>query len=149
MEITLRAARSGEAAELTELVLRSKAHWGYDQAFLDRVRPELTVRPDQIASTVVAERDGRPAGLVTLLGTPPEGHVDLLFVDPWAIGTGVGRRLFEDAAYRARAAGFVSLLIEADPQAEEFYLHLGAVRIGESISSSSGRSLPLLRLTLS
>lgn len=149
MEVILRAARPGEEAELTGLVLRSKAHWGYDQAFLDRVRPELTVRPDQIEATVVAELDGRVAGLVTLLGTPPEGEIDLLFVDPWAIGTGVGRRLLEHAADRARAAGFASLRIEADPQAEPFYLHLGAVRVGESISPSSGRALPLLRLTLS
>ena len=32
----LRPARPGEAAALSDLALRSKAHWGYDQAFLDR-----------------------------------------------------------------------------------------------------------------
>ncbi|GIH09747.1 N-acetyltransferase [Rhizocola hellebori] len=144
MGLTLRAARPGEAAELTELVMRSKAHWGYDEEFLDRVRPALTVGDHQLPTTVVAEYDGREAGVATLIGEPPEGELDLLFVDPWAIGLGIGKALFLDSLDRARLRGFTRLLIESDPYAEEFYLHMGAVRIGETVSSATGRSLPLL-----
>jgi len=43
--VTIRPARAGEEAELTELAVRSKGHWGHDAAFLERARPELTVRP--------------------------------------------------------------------------------------------------------
>ena len=144
MGLVLRAARPGEAAALTELVMRSKAHWGYDAEFMRRVRPALIVDDSQLAATVVAEYDGRPAGVATLIGRPPEGELDLLFVDPWAIGLGVGKALFLDAAGRARAQEFTRLLIESDPYAEAFDLHMGAARIGERVSSATGRSLPLL-----
>ena len=43
----VRAARAGEEAALTELAIRSKGHWGHDAAFLERARPELTVRPSR------------------------------------------------------------------------------------------------------
>jgi hypothetical protein len=34
----IRHARPGEAGVLSALAVRSKAHWGYDGAFLDSVR---------------------------------------------------------------------------------------------------------------
>jgi GNAT superfamily N-acetyltransferase len=151
VNVTLRPPRPGEAGELTELILRSKAYWGYDQAFMAMVRSELALAPDdaRLARTVVAELDGRTAGVLTLGGEPPECEIDLLFVDPWAIGAGVGRVLFDHAVDIARAAGYERLRIDADPQAEAFYLHLGAVRVAEAISPSSGRSLPMLHYPLS
>lgn len=142
--LTLRAARPGEADDLTELVMRSKAHWGYDADFLRQVRPALTLTDRHLAATVVAELDGRLAGVATLAGEEFEGELDLLFVDPWAIGKGVGRALFRDAVARAHTLGMTRLLIESDPYAEEFYLRMGATRIGETISTATGRTLPLL-----
>ena len=35
----LRPGRKGEARLLSDLALRSKGHWGYDQAFLDAAGP--------------------------------------------------------------------------------------------------------------
>ena len=144
----IRPGRPAEAAELTELILRSKAHWGYDETFMTRVRPALTLHEDQVVPhrTLVAELDGKVAGVVTVTGRPPEGEIDLLFVDPWAIGHGVGRALLDRATAAAATEGFRALLIESDPQAEAFYLRMGAVWIGEQISSATGRALPLLRL---
>jgi GNAT superfamily N-acetyltransferase len=114
------------------------------------VRSELALTPGdaRLARTVVAERDGRAAGVLTLGGEPPECEVDLLFVDPWAIGTGVGRVLFDRAVEIARAGGYERLRIDSDPRAEAFYLRMGAVRVGEAVSPSSGRSLPLLHYAL-
>jgi hypothetical protein len=34
-DVTVRRARAGEASSLDELMLRSKAYWGYDDAFLE------------------------------------------------------------------------------------------------------------------
>ncbi len=39
----VRPARAGEAASLTALCLRSKAHWGYDAGFMGLCVPSLTV----------------------------------------------------------------------------------------------------------
>jgi GNAT superfamily N-acetyltransferase len=73
-----------------------------------------------------------------------------LFVEPDAIGTGVGRLLIEHVCRRAAGEGMTSLSIDADPNAEAFYLAMGAVRVGESPSQSiPGRLLPQLRLSVS
>jgi GNAT superfamily N-acetyltransferase len=94
----------------------------------------------------VAERDGTLVGfsLCVLDADPPQ--LDMLFVDPPAIGTGAGGALLALALAEARAAGVEALELESDPDAVAFYLAKGAVRIGERRSPSTGRSLPLLRL---
>ncbi|MFB4424505.1 GNAT family N-acetyltransferase [Streptomyces sp. QL37] len=147
----LRPGLPGEAAALTGLALRSKAHWGYDEAFMAACRDELTVRPGDTAGgrAVVAEEDGRVLGFTTLAGEPPEGALAMMFVEPDTIGRGVGRLLFDHTTARARRMGFVRLTIDADPNAEPFYTAMGAVRIGATPSGSiPGRELPLLELDL-
>jgi GNAT superfamily N-acetyltransferase len=149
----LRPARPGEAAPLSALALRSKGHWGYDAAFLDACREELTLRDDRLAArrTVVAELpDGRIVGFRTLEGRPPVGELGMMFVDPDAIGRGIGRALIADLLAEARASGFRLITIDADPHAEAFYLAQGAVRVGATPSGSiPGRVLPRLELRLS
>jgi GNAT superfamily N-acetyltransferase len=150
-DVTLRLARPDEAAALSELALRSKAHWGYSDEFIEACRDELTVHRSQIDAgrVIVAEMDGAVVGTATLGGRPPEGDVENCFVEPDHIGTGVGRALF--AALRAAAVdtGFTRLRIESDPNALGFYEHQGAIKIGEAPSGSiPGRVLPLLQLDL-
>lgn len=147
----LRTAVPGEAAALSALALRSKAHWGYDAAFLDACRDELTLRDDELAArrTLVAELDGTVVGVGTLEGEPPYGELGMLFVDPAAIGRGVGGALLAALLDRAHDEGFTRLAIDADPNAEAFYLAHGAVRVGEVASGSvPGRVLPQLALEL-
>ena len=149
--VLLRPARPGEAALLSGLALRSKAHWGYDAAFLAACREELSLTEDELGArrTSVAEVGGTVVGFGTLEGEPPTGEIGMLFVDPAAIGRGIGRALLARLVETARANGFVRLRIEADPYAEEFYLAQGAVRVGEIASGSvPGRALPLLELAV-
>ncbi len=148
----IRPARVEEAATLSALALRSKAHWGYDSEFLEACRDVLTVRPEAIAggSVHVLERRGKLLGFYSL--APWRADVELLhfFVDPPAMGDGVGRRLWSNAVQRARRLGFLRLLVQSDPNAEGFYLKLGAERIGEVPSQAvAGRLLPLLLFRLS
>lgn len=145
----VRAARPGEAALLSALALRSKGHWGYDADFLAACREELTLTEDELGArrTRVAEVDGEVLGFSTLEGSPPVGELGMLFVEPAAIGRGVGRLLMGHLLDEAAAAGFTRLRIDADPSAEPFYLAAGAVRVGEVPSASvPGRVLPLLEL---
>lgn len=147
----IRPARPEEAAALSALCFRSKAYWGYDEAFMEACRDELTLHPDDVQRrrTTVAEHDGRIVGVYTLDREPPVAEIGLFFVSTGEIGTGVGRRLWEHLVARARQLGFDAISIEADPNAEEFYLRMGAVRVGEAPSGSiAGRTLPLLRYDL-
>jgi GNAT superfamily N-acetyltransferase len=152
VEIVFRRARPDEAGVLSDLALRSKAHWGYEQDFLDRVRDELTFTPGQVANRHVVVAEAGPAGVVgfySIDGSPPDGELGNLWLDPPMIGTGLGRRLWEHATMEARAAGFTSLRIDADPGAEGFYLAMGAQRVGEVPSGSiPDRVLPSLRQDL-
>jgi N-acetylglutamate synthase-like GNAT family acetyltransferase len=145
--VIVRSAQPGEEAVLTELAVRSKGHWGHDAAFLERARAELTVRPEHLERWIVrvAERDRTVVGFAAV--DAGAGELEMLFVDPAAIGTGAGRVLLQDALARAREAGLEHLLIESDPDAEPFYRSQGAEPRGTRVSSSTGRELPLLRIS--
>ncbi|MDD9380730.1 GNAT family N-acetyltransferase [Streptomyces sp. ZAF1911] len=146
----LRAARAGEAAELTRLVMRSKAHWGYGARFLAACAPELRIGAgDEVRRRIVVAEGPAGAvgsrsgdgplvvlGLASLDGEPPFGRLGLLFVEPAAIGGGVGRLLYRDVLRRAAGLGFRRLLIDADPHAAGFYRAMGAV--ASSSESESG-----------
>lgn len=147
--VTLRRARPHEAGVLSDLAIAAKGHWGYDQAFLDSCRADLTFSADDVARRhiVVADLGGRVAGFYSIDGDPPAGELGNMWVRPDEIGTGLGRVLWRDAMAAAAAAGFESLDIGADPYAEGFYRRMGAERIGETPSESiPGRMLPLMRV---
>ncbi|MDT0342841.1 GNAT family N-acetyltransferase [Streptomyces litchfieldiae] len=148
-EISLRTAEPDEAPALTALTRRSKAHWGYPRAMLERWADMLTVSSATIrdGNVVVAERNGVVAGYYQLTGEPPHGELADLFLEPDVIGTGLGRTLWEHAVASARDAGFRTLTLESDPHAEGFYLRMGAERVGER-EVAPGRRLPVMRITV-
>ncbi len=149
MTARIRPARPREAAALGALALRSKAWWGYDEAFMAACRDELSPDPDRVtadrAAVAYDPGSGEVLGFVTLEGAPPRGSVGMLFVAPEAIGRGAGRLLYDHALAAAGRLGFTELTIEADPNAEGFYEAMGAVTVGRAPSGSiPGRTLPLM-----
>ena len=149
--LALRPARPDEAQALTELCLRSKAVWGYDAAFMQACRTELAVTPAAITSSrvQVAEIDGRLAGVAEIKSEGQIAQLEKLFVEPAMLRSGTGRKLLDWAMATARAAGAMSLLIEADPDAAPFYRRMGAVDDGVVPSGSiPGRLIPRLNLPL-
>ncbi len=132
--VRLRAARPGEASELSALALRAKAHWGYDRSFLDSCRDELRLRPEEVhcRRVTVAERGDVIVGFATLDGEPPAGELGMLFVDPVVVGSGVGRVLYRHVLRTAASLGITRVTIGADPHAEGFYLRMGAERATSS-----------------
>ena len=122
---------------MTKLIMRAKAYWGYDQAFLDACRPSLTLPAADIARNPVycAEVAGVVAGVCHLyLLSADEAYLDHLFVEPAFIGTGIGALLWRHAVEVAVALGAKMLVLGADPNARPFYEHMGAVVVGEIIS---------------
>lgn len=149
--VTIRPALVEEAAVLSALALRAKAHWGYDEAFLALYRDELTVTPGEIAAHTVrvATLARQPCGFYQLRGAGETATLNDLWVEPDAIGQGYGRALWQHAVATARERGFRALVLESDPHAEGFYRAMGAERIGSQPSTViPGRELPLMRLAL-
>lgn len=147
----IRRAVANEAALLTELSLRSKAVWGYDEEFIARCRAELTLTPSFItqAAVYVAEDQERVVGFYALTRHDQGASLDSLFIDPPALRRGYGKALWQHAVKIAAQWGARYIILDADPQAEPFYLAIGAKRVGEAPSGSiPGRALPQLRFDL-
>lgn len=115
-------------------------------------REQLTITPEFIATndTFAAVADRQITGFHALHETAGTLRLEHLWIVPEQIGKGIGRRLFAHAVARASARGAASLTIEADPNTEAFYRHMGAQRIGAVTSEIDGhkRELPLLRFAL-
>ena len=149
----IRAALRDEIAALSNLCCRSKAHWGYNDAFMALSRDALTVSASHVEAgdVWVAEVSGAVAGVVSLSATEDQGAVDLdkMFVDPAHMRLGVGRVLMEFAIAEARRRGFKRLRILADPNAAPFYERMGAVFLRHAPSDAiPGRTLPLYEMVL-
>jgi N-acetylglutamate synthase-like GNAT family acetyltransferase len=149
----IRPARPEEADALSELAQRAKAHWGYDSAFMDACRDELTYTAEEVGAGgfFVADDDGELRGFYALAKVSPTAmELDAVFVEPDHIGRGHGRALLDHALAEAgRRDDIERLVIQADPHAAEFYEAAGAVKIGERESASiAGRMLPLYEIPI-
>lgn len=147
----IRRAHERDADALTELAIRSKASWGYDAAFMDRCRPILTVTGEYIRRTPawVAQQGQAIVGFYSLREEDGILDLDLLFVEPEWIGSGVGALLLEHALQQAALTTHEHLVVESDPGAEGFYLRFGATRVGQRASTvEAGRQLPMLSFDL-
>ncbi len=152
MSISLRPAVVADCAALSDVVFRSKQSNGYDDAFMDACRAELTITARTLAQTQlwVAEDNGVLLGCAALDMQPNNsGEVSLFFVDPNVQGRGVGRMLWSTIFRLAHQNGFKTLELSADPNAVGFYAKQGFVEIGSTPSGSiKGRRLPKMQLTL-
>ncbi|KVD35918.1 acetyltransferase [Burkholderia sp. ABCPW 11] len=98
-------------------------------AFLPRAPLDLAV-----------DENDRPIGFMLLDG----GHMEALFVDPEHHGTGVGRRLVEEAL--KRHPDLSTDVNEQNEAAAGFYERLGFERCGRSAVDGQGRPYPLIHL---
>jgi GNAT superfamily N-acetyltransferase len=148
----IRPARVDEATLLTHLAIRAKAYWGYSAEFMAAARAEMTVTAMQLETecAFVLEQDGEVKGFYKLREmTPSWVELTDLFVEPSVIGHGRGRVLWEHAVAIARGMGYAQMTFESDPNAEGFYLHMGAQRVGAVESSvKAGRWLPRMLYVL-
>ena len=152
LPVRIRSAKPGESRSLTALCVRSKAHWGYDSAFMKLSAPALSVNEDDIAAgRVLAAVDDadRAIGMACVLQDGEMADLDALFVDPPAIGSGAGRALFEAAVVLARRRGARRMTILADPNAAAFYERMGARYLRNAPSDAiPGRMLPFYEYDL-
>jgi ribosomal protein S18 acetylase RimI-like enzyme len=149
--MNIRRAVAEDCEALTALALRAKAHWGYTANQLEKWRPLLTISRVTLAArpTFVGEVDGILVGFYSLAPGSGPWQLDDLWVGPEHMRRSIGRGLFLHAWETAVAGGASCLLIDADPNAEEFYIACGAMRIGEvpaPIEGHADRVRPQLKL---
>lgn len=137
MVVTIRPAREEEADKLTDLVLRSKAYWGYSDDFMQTAAQQMVITFEFLAEnrSFVLEIDGEMVGISSLVDQGEFVVLDNLFVAPDYIGQGWGQRLWDHALDVARGEGYKAVQLDADPYAVGFYRKQGAIVVGETASA--------------
>jgi GNAT superfamily N-acetyltransferase len=148
--LAIRAAATSEDDVLTDLAHESKRHWGYSQRDIELWSSQLSVSPSFIEKNTVfvAVKGDTIVGFYALVREGAAAELEHFWVHPRCIGTGLGRTMFRHALEAARAEGAARIKVVSDPNAEGFYLRMGARRAGEEPSTPQGRMLPVLVLEL-
>jgi len=131
--MNIRPAQGDEAEALSALALKAKAYWGYPVDAIELWRRDLTVSTHTIASrpTFLAVLADEIVGFYSLSPSHHSWALDHLWVLPLLMDRGVGRALMAHALETAARGGASAVTVDADPNAESFYLACGAERYGE------------------
>ena len=152
MTFRVRLAVPEETPVLTDMVVRSKFHWGYDEKYRALLASILTVSRERAhaGDCWVAEAEtGEPAAVCQFDSGARPPHLDLLFVDPLYIRKGAGSLLLDTLITNARSRGITRFDLDADPNAAAFYLSKGGRIIGERESRIvRGQFLPVVEFML-
>lgn len=130
MVLSVRSYQPGDAAPLGQVFyqsVREGARHRYSDAQVqawgrDAPRGEAWAARLEAVDTIVAVYGDDVVGFMTL---DDAGYVDLAFVVPKAMGTGVSDALYAVLEGRARAAGTRSLTTQASLMAEPFFARHG------------------------
>ena len=150
MDIQIRRAMPEEAAVLTEIAHAAKRHWGYPENWIEHWQGDLTITRDFISNheVYVAVTDKEIAGCCALVVKDSQAELEHMWIRPQYMGAGYGKALFVHVMQRAATLKADAVELSADPNAEGFYKHMGAVRIGEVRSEIDGQPRVLPRMTV-
>ena len=139
-----------EAAVLTEIAHAAKRHWGYPENWIEHWKGDLTITRDFISNheVYVAVTDKEIAGCCALVVKDSQAELEYMWIRPQYMGAGYGKALFVHVMQRAATLSAPAVELSADPNAEGFYKHMGATRIGEVRSEIEGQPRVLPRMTV-
>lgn len=143
-------AQPEHADILTQITIAAKRHWNYPENWIQIWLPLLTITPEYISGheTWIATLNDKPVAYYSLKEAENALWLDNLWVLPGHMGKGIGKELFIHALERSRKRGISVIKIEADPNAQPFYEHMGARKISEHHSEIEGhpRILPIMEI---
>lgn len=149
--LQIRRARTDEAGQLSAIAVTAKRIWGYSEAQMQIWQSDLQITEQMISvhNVFVAERADGVAGFYCLTVSAGTWALEHLWVLPAFNRQGIGRALLGHAKSVAAAGGAKTIRIDADPNAEAFYLACGAVCTGAQpapIDSNPDRVRPQMVL---
>lgn len=148
----IRKAKSEDAEALSRIAFAAKSYWKYPERWLALWKESLTITGQFIVENEVytmTEKD-QIVGFYALTIDGAVGQLEHLWVSPEFIGSGIGKKLFAHALEKAVSYNAKILNIDSDPNAEEFYVKMGAKRVGNIVTEIEGneRILPLMQILL-
>ncbi|PHO19494.1 hypothetical protein CPU12_00885 [Malaciobacter molluscorum LMG 25693] len=144
--IEFRDAITEQSQLLSDIAIESKGYWGYSREQLDIWRKDLRIEKEYIENNLIkiVYQNSNPVGFFSIKSGTLKKELDHLWLLPEIIGKGVGNIVFDKIINECKRLNISKFTIVSDPDAEGFYLHKGAKRIGEVESISQKRMLPLL-----
>ena len=151
MELTFKPAEPNNSKALTHLALSAKSHWQYPKEWIEFWKDDLTTTPEFINNNhvVTATYKGEIIGFYSLtFGESDFAYMGNLWVKPDLIGHKLGRKLFDQAVIDCKKYKTRGIELDADPNAQGFYEHMGMIKYDEIHSSvlDHQRVLPKMRL---
>lgn len=141
-----------DSKRLTELTIRSKSFWYYSPDQIEKWKDDLTVSEDYITEKEVYQLTDAEEDVIGYYSyyKMDENSIKLenLFVEPKYIGCGYGKMLMNNFLERIRATKAQKVILDSDPNAENFYKKIGFELIGKLATSIEGRFLPIMELKI-
>ena len=145
-------ANSDDYEILTEITKLSKAFWGYSEEQMAQWNDALTITNEYIQTNFTYKliKENQVIGYYSYFITESTTvKLDNLFVLPTYIGKGLGNYLMNDFLNRIKENRDIKkVILDADPNAENFYKKFGFITIGKIETSIENRFLPIMELKL-
>lgn len=147
----LTEATNNDINQINNLLRQSKAHWGYDEIFLDKFIEKFGITSAYLQSHSIRLLlvDAVLAGFYNFsLHENGELELDNFFLHPDYMGKGWGKKLWELCCEDAKKLGKTEFIIWSEPNAEKFYQRMGCIKIGERKSPMMpDRHPPIMKYT--
>lgn len=149
--MTILKASPSDHEILTEITKKSKAYWGYSNEQIENWSQFLTVSKEYIETNSVYNLivDHQIIGYYSFFHESENTiKLDNLFVLPDFIGKGFGKVLMNDFLIRLQDIQVEKVVLNSEPNAENFYSKFGFVKVGQIETSIKDRYLPIMALLI-
>jgi len=144
--MNIKRARVDDHVALTNVMRKSKAIWGYSKEQMKLWEGELTITEKDILENNFFNiyHDNQIAGFYSESIQFGNLKLENLFVHPDFVGQGYGKLLLEDFLKRSNSIQHERLILEADPNAELFYIKHNFKTIALQKTSIKDRYMPIM-----
>ncbi|WP_281234987.1 GNAT family N-acetyltransferase [Flavobacterium gelatinilyticum] len=149
--MNIQKAKIEDHIRLTEITKKSKAYWGYSEEQMEKWSNNLTITIDYIETNPVFNlvEENQIVGYYSYLKQEDnQVKLDNLFILPEYIGKGFGSFLMNDFLERMRNEKCKKIILDSEPNAEQFYQKIGFTKIGEFETSIKNRFMPIMEMNL-
>lgn len=136
---------------LTQITKSSKAYWNYSDELLKKWENDLTITSIYIEEneTYKLVLNEKVIGYYSFFATESETvKLDNIFVLPDFIGKGFGKALMEHFFEKCRKLNFRKIILDSEPNAENFYKQFGFKTVDRLQSSIKDRFLPIMEISI-
>lgn len=149
MEAVVLRAQICDIETLNKISVEAKMHWNYPVEWLEQWMDDLRLTEKDFLAQKISkiEHNGLIVGFCSIIENDQHYEITHLWIRPSYIGRGYGKFLLNQTI-RNVVKKDKEIIVEADPNAEQFYLSQGFITFSKVESFPKGRFLPVMKKTL-